>query len=305
MSHLSVTATTHNPIQQPVHPCCTQTVLKVASLILGFLLIAGCILCHMYQVNAIAVYTMGSVGGALILTSAILMIIPYLRRRVENRAIDGLRALTSAQWHERAQNGDIGTIRRGLQHGIITDPTELINPSTCNGHAELVKLLLAHGADPRRSAEPRLSPLQDTALHWATTCADDTTSLVIMEAILAKDPSLVSSMNFRLSTPLHYAAGMHHKQQVELLIKSGADVNAQDNSKTTPLHEVFFNRQSEPNIEVVEMLVRAGAHRDARNQAGLTPMRIAQTCHPEWYKRPDIQRRLAALSNTSEPEMLS
>jgi hypothetical protein len=46
----------------------------------------------------------------------------------------------------------------------------------------------------------------------------------------------VNFANNRGSTPLHKAAMGGHKEVAELLIAEGADVNAKDNNRRTPLH---------------------------------------------------------------------
>ena len=48
-------------------------------------------------------------------------------------------------------------------------------------------------------------------------------------------------------SPLHHAAWNGHKEIVELLIVNGADVNAKDNYKSTPLH--FAAREGRGTFE--------------------------------------------------------
>ena len=57
------------------------------------------------------------------------------------------------------------------------------------------------------------------------------------------------------STPLHHAVDGGHTELVELLIKSGADVNARDLQRETPLHIAAQNG----NREIAELLIKSGA----------------------------------------------
>ncbi|KAF9189457.1 hypothetical protein BGZ51_009568 [Haplosporangium sp. Z 767] len=65
-------------------------------------------------------------------------------------------------------------------------------------------------------------------------------------------------------TPLHYAI-QHCKEPapvIELLLKKGADVNAMDNRKSTPLHMVLERMDNE---EIVQMLLLYGADPSLKN----------------------------------------
>lgn len=58
----------------------------------------------------------------------------------------------------------------------------------------------------------------------------------LSRTILKEDPDLVFSKDSNGWTPLHFAAFNGHKDVVELLLASRADVNAKDNEGYTPLH---------------------------------------------------------------------
>ncbi|KAG0258496.1 hypothetical protein BG011_003269 [Mortierella polycephala] len=67
-----------------------------------------------------------------------------------------------------------------------------------------------------------------------------------------------------MRTPLHYAI-QHCREPasvIELLLKKGADVNAMDNRKTTPLHMVLERMDNE---EIVQMLLLYGADPSLKN----------------------------------------
>ncbi|MGE5276956.1 MAG: HEAT repeat domain-containing protein [Acidobacteriota bacterium] len=66
------------------------------------------------------------------------------------------------------------------------------------------------------------------------------------------------------------ARGAEGREIVALLLKRGADVNAQDEKKNTPL--MFAADQCDR--ETLRMLLKAGAKRDAKNWAGLTALQM-------------------------------
>ena len=72
-------------------------------------------------------------------------------------------------------------------------------------------------------------------------------------------------------TPLHYAAYYGHKVVAELLITEGADVNAKSDDGWTPLHDAT----SIGHKEIVELLLAKGANVNAKNNYGNTPLDLA------------------------------
>lgn len=72
------------------------------------------------------------------------------------------------------------------------------------------------------------------------------------------------------STPLHFAA-YGHDEIVELLLGSGADVNALDHDGNTPLHFAVFKNQK----NIVEILLKHNARIDIVANDGMKPLDIA------------------------------
>ena len=68
--------------------------------------------------------------------------------------------------------------------------------------------------------------------------ASQTGDLAKVRALLKSNPSLVSSKDENGDTPLHWAACFDHKDVAELLLASGADVNAKDGRGLTPFEGV-------------------------------------------------------------------
>ena len=135
------------------------------------------------------------------------------------------------------------------------------------GAAEVVKLLIANGANIRGSGEGRPTPL-----HWAT-------SRDVAEVLIAHGAD-VNTRDRANRTPLHEAVIRGNKDVAEVLIAHGADINAVSDlgyryhrtKGGTPLHlAVYFPR----NAKIVELLVAKGADVNAKNNEGETPLKWA------------------------------
>jgi len=92
-----------------------------------------------------------------------------------------------------------------------------------------------------------------------------------VRALLAEDPSLVTFRDAEQSTALHYAIWKGHRELVELLLESGADINAHnanDHWGTTPLHAAAHSN----NVALVKLLAEKGADLHALDLSGKTAL---------------------------------
>jgi ankyrin repeat protein len=69
-------------------------------------------------------------------------------------------------------------------------------------------------------------------------------------------------------TALHNAADGEYLDIVNILIKAGATVNANDSYNQTPLHKAAKRR----NLDVVKVLLTEGAKVDAKDYSGSMPL---------------------------------
>ena len=105
----------------------------------------------------------------------------------------------------------------------------------------------------------------------------------IVELLIQKGADVNKENNYK-STPLHVAARWNsQKEIVELLIKAGADVNKENIYGSTPLHEAVVNGQ-----EIVELLIKASADVNKENKNKDIPIDLAT-----YYGRKDIVLLLA------------
>jgi ankyrin repeat protein len=99
-----------------------------------------------------------------------------------------------------------------------------------------------------------------------------TTTKEIAELLIAKGAD-VNAESQRGSTPLHEAASSGHKEIAELLIANGANVNARNNYKWTPLHYAAVRSDK----EIIELLIAEGADVNAKDDIDwYTPLDYAE-----------------------------
>lgn len=159
-----------------------------------------------------------------------------------------------------------------------------------SGRVEMIKALLAHGADPnaRLTKDP---PRYGTSImarkylpggtpFYLAALTGDTH---IMRLLLANgaDP-LTPSKNE--TTPLMAAAGMQylkaenveterdHLEAVVLTLALGGDVNAVNGDGDTALHGIAFNGLD----SIAQLVLDRGAKVNVKNNDGVTPLRVAE-----------------------------
>ena len=107
--------------------------------------------------------------------------------------------------------------------------------------------------------------------------------LDIARILLERDGPIKSYVNSRDKegqTPLHFAVKQHHTNIVALLLKFGADVNAQDDYHITPLHGALegggcIHGHASRITETVQLLVNHGSSVQMRNKDGQTTLHLA------------------------------
>ena len=129
------------------------------------------------------------------------------------------------------------------------------------GRADVVRLLLGKGADPRADSS------RGTPLHRAA----EGGAAEVLELLLNAGASVQAPATGD-ETPLHTAARMGQAEAARLLLEHGADPNVRDSCRNTPLHAAAGYKDS----ELAEMLLAAGADVNARNEDGDTPLSLAE-----------------------------
>jgi len=105
-----------------------------------------------------------------------------------------------------------------------------------------------------------------TPLHYAARGG----KLKVVE-ILVKSGAQIDGQDFIGRTALHYAAERGKLKVVEILVKSGAQIDVQDRDGRTPLHYAAGGGK----LKVVEILVKSGAQLDTQDKHGKTSLHYA------------------------------
>ncbi len=101
--------------------------------------------------------------------------------------------------------------------------------------------------------------------------------LAKVKELLAKDPSLLDSVNDTGRTPLHLAANRGHLELAAWLIKQGTDVNRRESSyQLTPLHLAVWGGQ----LETARLLLKNGADLQAREKDNETVLYYVKNSLP-------------------------
>ena len=163
-----------------------------------------------------------------------------------------------------AGDGELSEVRRLLSLGVnpnaIDDDGETaLHIAAINGHVEVVKMLLAAGAD----LEVKGGIFGMTALIYATNQEHAEVAKILLSA--GADVNAVGTFG---STALMNAAAGRHTEIVKMLLSAGANPNAANSNDGTALKLAAIKGRTE-NVKV---LLDAGANPYAVDDQGRTPL---------------------------------
>jgi ankyrin repeat protein len=172
---------------------------------------------------------------------------------------------------------------------------------------DVVRLLLARGADPNRTTtggealvfstldKPKVLELLIEAGADLEVVDAVGLSPVLYTTRLRTDGGMVDAAEILLNAganvnrsgpdgyaPLHYAASYKDAGLLKLLLSHGAEVNVRGPSGDTPLHSAIQHGVA----EIVKGLLEAGADPNARNDAGQSPLDLAERAAQSSGPRP-------------------
>lgn len=132
------------------------------------------------------------------------------------------------------------------------------------GHRQLVALLLEKGADI--NIQNRRDWITGTALHKVAMHQD-----ISMVRLLLDKGANIEAVDQHKKTPLHHAVIEGFEEMVRLLLGKGANVKVQDYRGSTPL-QIAIAKGANP---IIVLLLDSGAEMEARNEAGMTALHQA------------------------------
>ncbi len=196
------------------------------------------------------------------------------KRRKE---IIGLLLAAGAKYKEEALIAAIGEgcpslAETLLASGINTKGEmgeKLLRVASRAGMREMVKMLLADGANVNAADEAGDTPLLHAVMPNGIGISDDKEGTV---KVLLDAGADVNAKNNANRTPLFFATMVGHKDIVGLLLAAGADVNVQDEDGRTALMGVIWDE----NEELVKILLSAGADVNVKNKDGETALKLAR-----------------------------
>ena len=173
-----------------------------------------------------------------------------------------------------------------VEHLIVNNPNQVNTPGGCfvtpliaalgAGQYQTAKLLFDNGAHPNVTGNAGNTPLHSAVLYGDFE----------MVQLLLKYKADVNQSNGNCP-PLHYASqGIQGGRSIDtlslskvarLLLEHGADVNARNHERATPLHIAV----KDGRVEVVQVLLEYGADVGAENENGRSALQMVS------YKRRD------------------
>ncbi|KAH3812321.1 uncharacterized protein LOC127834795 [Dreissena polymorpha] len=188
-----------------------------------------------------------------------------------------------------SSEGDLQQVTEILETGIDVNSvneigqTALLAASIAN-KTDTCALLLQKGAKLDHSDIGGY-----TALHLTTDA--DLTKLLLFNINDDKKKEFVNARTNDNITPLHEAAIRGSPGKVLELLSNHADVNAEDENRSTPLHYAVA-RSGTIDTSFMEALIESGADVNKQNVSGQTPLAIA--CKQHQFMRNEITVLLKA-----------
>ncbi len=222
-----------------------------------------------------------SAGSVALLLIAALIVLPSVR--AEDTQVNDNRTLLAQadtenqtildnSLHEAAAAGDLTRVRSLVSEGAKinamykgTKPFEKgttpLHRAAWNGHKNIVKFLIANGADANAKDDKGTTPLHHAAYRgWE--------HLVEFLITNGADINATCSESY---TPLYDAIWGKDKDTVRVLVANGADVNITANDHGPPLHQAVWYEEK----DVAAILLAHGAKLDAKDEEGWTAFRYA------------------------------
>ncbi|XP_043394958.1 serine/threonine-protein phosphatase 6 regulatory ankyrin repeat subunit A isoform X5 [Chelonia mydas] len=179
----------------------------------------------------------------------------------------------STLMHVASEHGHPDTALAFLKKGVLLHMPDK-NGAVClhaaakRGHAAVVKALLQRGAEVDARTKENYTALHIAAQHCKP---------LVVQTLLGFGARVQLKGGKAQETPLHIAACIHEGEKVaEMLLKSGADVNVEQENGETAMHVAARHG----NLRMIKALIEEGGELTSQSKAGECPLHIAvQHCH--------------------------
>ena len=145
----------------------------------------------------------------------------------------------------------------------VHDVSTPLHLASREGHVEVARILVEHGADVTDQDNHGWTPLHRAA----------ETGMVEVAHFLVEHGAEVTAQNKGGLTPLHQASKSGNVDLLRFLIRHGADATAQDKDGLTPLHWAPYSWLG--GVDIAQFLVENGADATAQDKNGSTPLHSA------------------------------
>lgn len=202
-----------------------------------------------------------------------------VRRAVETPQGDSVTPMSL--YCENAVKMSADILELFLQRGVSVDwqdasgmPLLMLAIETAQS-AELVKMLLQHGADVHcRIETPQGDKITPMSLYWEN---GREKSVETLELLLNYGASVDWSDCCGMTLLMHAIRTAHSAEMVKMLLQHGADVHLRDREGNTPLMLAVLEQEE----EICRLLMEAGSSPGDRNNAGCTAMDFARLMQEE------------------------
>ncbi|KAH7947100.1 hypothetical protein HPB52_007531 [Rhipicephalus sanguineus] len=150
--------------------------------------------------------------------------------------------------------------------------TALHNAATL-GDAEVVRLLLSHGANIHAVDKKGLTPLHIAAKEGSLQAVCLLCQEIQKEASTDIPVAVLSRRDKQNKTPLHYAVENNHIEIVRFLLEKGVDPNCSSSTGLTALHLAAMRG----GVPMCQLLMDHGAATDVLADGNKTPLFLAAT----------------------------
>ncbi|XP_074652559.1 uncharacterized protein LOC141906956 [Tubulanus polymorphus] len=179
--------------------------------------------------------------------------------------------------------------RDALLNSDVNDDGTILHLASKLGRPDIVRTLLAAGADPGLRNKNGVSPFNcatmdkvlevfNTELLQAVAQSNVVRVCEILDA--GVDINLIDSAESQ-NTPLHWAASFADKEMIQCLCEHGANINVQNAQGSTALHDAVCRG----DISIVEELISYGADSSIKAEfgkyAGLSALEMAKGTNME------------------------